>query len=93
MPDLKLAKLPDRTPVKITFTAGAELNKSLEAYAEFYREAYGQEEPVPQLVPYMLEAFLKGDSAFIKARREKTSPAIRPEPRRSRARDSAATTT
>lgn len=93
MPDLKLARLPDRTPVKITFTAGAELNNALEAYAQFYREAYGQEEPVPQLVPYMLEAFLKSDSAFNKARREKADAAARPEPKRHRARDAAATTT
>lgn len=93
MPDLKLARLPDRTPVKITFTASAELNKSLEAYAAFYRDAYGQEEPVPQLVPYMLEAFLKSDSAFNKARREKPGNATRPEPKRARARDAAATTT
>ena len=93
MPDLKLAKLPDRTPVKITFTAGAELSKSLEAYAQFYREAYGQEEPVPQLVPYMLEAFLKSDSAFNKARREKTGIVARPEPKRSRTRDATPATT
>ena len=93
MPDLKLGRLPDRTPVKITFTAGAELNKSLEAYAQFYREAYGQEEPVPQLVPYMLEAFLKSDSAFNKARRGRTDAAARPEPKRARARDTAAATT
>ncbi len=85
MPDLKLAKLPDRTPVKITFKAGAELNKSLEAYAAFYRDTYGQEEPIPELIPYMLEAFLKSDSAFNKARREKpTAGGTRAVARRSR---------
>ena len=78
MTDLKLGKLPDRTPVKITFTAGAELNKSLQTYAEFYRETYGQEEPVPELIPYMLEAFLKSDSTFAKVRREKLAGNSRP---------------
>jgi len=29
MPDLKLSKLPDRTPVKITITIAPELNAAL----------------------------------------------------------------
>ena len=86
MADLKLAKLPDRTPVKITFKADPELNKSLEAYAEFYRETYGEAEPLSELIPYMLEAFLKADSGFNKALREKSATATRPDPKRIRAR-------
>ncbi|MEP5262741.1 MAG: DUF2274 domain-containing protein, partial [Nitratireductor sp.] len=42
MPDLKLGKLPDRTPVKITFIAPPDLNKALQAYAALYRETYGE---------------------------------------------------
>jgi hypothetical protein len=89
MPDLKLRKLPDRTPVKITFKASAALNASLEAYTAFYRETYGQEEPLPELIPYMLEAFLKSDGAFNKALREKTTP--RPDAKRVRPRPAEAT--
>ncbi|MEJ1968431.1 MAG: DUF2274 domain-containing protein [Rhizomicrobium sp.] len=38
MASLKLAKLPDRKPVKITITVSAELNAALQAYAATYRE-------------------------------------------------------
>ena len=86
MPELKLAKLPDRTPVKISFTAGPELNQLLSDYAEFYRGQYGTEEPVRELIPYMLEAFLRGDTAFVKARREKLGGAPQRKPRVSRVR-------
>ena len=70
MTGLKLAKLPDRTPVRITITVSPHLNRSLHAYAELYREAYGASEAVPELIPYMLAAFLKSDHWFAKARKE-----------------------
>jgi hypothetical protein len=69
---MKLAKLPDRTPVKVTFTAGPDLNRSLQAYAELYSETYGAAESVSELIPYMLESFLKSDPAFTKSRRATT---------------------
>jgi len=72
MPDLKLSKLPDRTPVKITITVAPELNAALQAYAEVYRETYGEAEPVATLIPYMLESFLAADRGFTKARRERS---------------------
>ncbi len=71
MPDLKLAKLPDRTPVKITFSAWPELNQRLQTYAELYREAYGEQESVPDLIPYMLEGFLEADRSFSKIQKER----------------------
>ena len=74
MPELKLTKLPDRTPVKLTINVPPDLNQDLADYAEAYREAYGQSEPVADLVPYMLRAFLDGDRGFAKirqARRER----------------------
>ena len=70
MPELKLGKLPDRTPVKISFAASPELNQALRDYAAVYRAAYGQGEAVEELVPFMLEAFLEGDRGFAKARKE-----------------------
>ena len=70
MPDLKLAKLPDRTPVKITVTVGPDLNRNLHAYAELYRETYGATESVAELIPYILEGFLESDRRFAKARKE-----------------------
>jgi hypothetical protein len=64
MVDLKLAKLPDRTPVKLTITIGAELHQSLKDYAGLYAAAYGATEQVVDLIPYMLEAFLQSDKGF-----------------------------
>lgn len=69
MADLKLAKLPDRTPIKLTIVVGAELNAALKAYAERYVQTYGVEEQVIDLIPYMLEGFLKSDKGF-----SRTSP-------------------
>jgi hypothetical protein len=65
--ELKLAKLPDRTPVKITIAVKPTLNAALQAYAELYRETYGQSETVAELIPYMLQNFLDGDRNFAKA--------------------------
>jgi len=69
MPQLRLAKLPDRTPVKITISLSPELNQALVDYAALYREAYGEAEPVQELVPAMLANFLEGDRAFARRRR------------------------
>jgi hypothetical protein len=65
--ELKLAKLPDRTPVKITVAVSPELNKALQSYASAYRELYGEEESVPDLIPFILEDYLRSDRTFRKA--------------------------
>jgi hypothetical protein len=70
MADLKLGKLPDRSPTKITITVGAELNRALHDYASLYRQTYGESESVAELLPFMLEAFLESDRAFVKARKD-----------------------
>src|SRR5690349_19561083 len=90
MTGLKLAKLPDRTPVRIAITVNPDLHRSLHAYAELYRDAYGASESVSDLIPYMLDAFLKSDHGFAKARKEgavgaappPTAPTRRGRPRR-----------
>lgn len=64
MSGLKLPKLPDRTPVKISISLRPDLHKRLQAYAEFYKETYGEAENLVELIPYMLEEFLKSDKAF-----------------------------
>jgi hypothetical protein len=66
---VKLARLPDRTPVKLTIAVSPELNKALAEYADLYREAYGQAEPGPELIPAMLASFLQSDKAFARRRR------------------------
>lgn len=66
---LRLAKLPDRTPVKITMTVSPELNRMLQDYAAFYAKSYSAEESVAELCPYMLQAFMEADRGFQKARK------------------------
>ncbi|WEK43298.1 MAG: DUF2274 domain-containing protein [Candidatus Sphingomonas colombiensis] len=68
MADLKLGRLPDRTPMKLTITVPPDLHEALASYALLYKETYQQEEPVVELVPAMLRAFLESDRGFAKAR-------------------------
>lgn len=64
MARLKLAKLPERTPVRLTIALPPELHRTLEAYAAAYRETYGETEKTAELIPFMLEAFLESDRNF-----------------------------
>lgn len=68
MVDLRLSKLPDRTPVKLAITITPDLHGALTDYAAVYNETYGQSEPVTELIPHMLAAFLASDRGFAKAR-------------------------
>lgn len=68
MPELKLAKLPDRTPIKLAVTITPDLQNALRDYAALYAEAYGINEPVAELIPAMLVSFLESDRSFIRAR-------------------------
>jgi len=70
MANLKLAKLPDRTPTKITISVNADLNQALCDYQRLYAATYDTTEKVADLIPFMLEAFLDSDRAFAKARKE-----------------------
>ena len=69
MPQIKLARLPDRTPAKLNIAVPPGLHQALIAYAGFYADNYGREESVAELVPAMLAAFLESDRAFQAARR------------------------
>lgn len=68
MAGIKLGKLPDRTPVKLTFSASPDLKQALDDYAAIYRQTYSTDEPIAELIPVMLESFLATDRAFLKAR-------------------------
>ena len=68
MADLKLGKLPDRTPVKLSITITPDLQNALRDYAAHYAQAYGSEEPIAELVPAMLAAFLESDRGFVRMR-------------------------
>lgn len=75
MPLLKLARLPERTPTRVTIGLAPELHRALHEYAEIYRAAYGQEESIADLIPFMLQSFLDGDREFAKARRARSRTA------------------
>lgn len=69
MPELKLPKLPDRTSIKLAITVTPDLHQMLQDYAALYAESYGREEPIAELIPAMLAAFLESDRAFLRSRR------------------------
>jgi hypothetical protein len=69
MTGLKLGRLPDRTPIKVSISLLPDLHERLRHYAALYSETYGSEEPVIELIPAMLAAFLDSDRAFSRGRR------------------------
>ena len=68
MADIRLKQLPERTPVKLTINLLPDLHARIGEYAAFYRDQYGREEPVAELIPAMLAAFLESDRAFMRSR-------------------------
>ena len=71
MADLKLAKLPDRTPVRVAVNLPPELHATLIKYADAYEAAYGRREPVSDLIPAILAKFIESDRAFGAARKSR----------------------
>jgi hypothetical protein len=87
---LKLTQLPDRIPVKLTITIQADLKKALDDYAVLYAQTYGTREPVAELVPFMLESFLKADAGFRKGRKDlEAEPVALPLPNKKMRRNGA----
>ena len=69
-PKLRIGKLPDLTPVKMTIQVDPELHQMLQDYARIYNESYDGTVLPAALVPSMLAGFLASDSGFKKARKE-----------------------
>lgn len=67
---LKLGKLPDRTPVKLSIAVDPDLHTALMDYAAIYEQSYGSKERIESLAPFMLDGFLNGDVAFRRARKQ-----------------------
>jgi len=66
---LRLDRLPDRTPVRMSLSVDPELASALSDYAEIYRQTYGAEEKPEALIPAMIESFLASDAGVKRARR------------------------
>jgi hypothetical protein len=71
MPELKLPQLPDRTPAKISISLMPDLHQALTDYAALYAKTYGRDEPVAELIPAMLAAFLESDRSFMRGRTDR----------------------
>lgn len=65
---LKLSRLPDRTPVKLSISVMPDLHQRLLDYAAAYLAVYGAEEPIAELIPAMLTSFLDSDRDFMRSR-------------------------
>lgn len=74
MSRLRLQPLPDRTPVKLPISLSPELHQALLDYAALYEESYGRAEPVQELIPAIVAAFLEGDRTFARRRRQRELP-------------------
>lgn len=72
MTSIRLQRLPDRTLVKMTIAVSPELAERLAAYAEAYEAAYGQQEAVADLIPFMLASFLDSDREFARRQRARS---------------------
>lgn len=72
-PALRIGKLPDLTPVKLTVSLEPVVHKMLEDYARIYRDNYGVTVKPAELVPTMIASFLATDSGFKRARKALTS--------------------
>ncbi|NNE42022.1 MAG: DUF2274 domain-containing protein [Marinicaulis sp.] len=75
---LKLERLPNRKPVKLTITLEPETIDALRDYARIYAEEYGDEESIQTIAAYMIDDFMDGDTAFKRRRKvvEKDSPPL-----------------
>ena len=69
-PKLRIGKLPDLTPVKMTIQVDPALHQLLEDYSRIYNETYNGSVKSAVLIPSMLKHFLASDNVFKKAQKE-----------------------
>ncbi len=69
-PKLRIGKLPDLTPVKLSIRLDPDTHACLEDYAAIYAERYGEKVKPAELVPSMIVGFLATDAGFKKARKD-----------------------
>ena len=82
--NVKLDRLPDRTPVKLNVTVSPELHRDLQDYARAYAHTHGEDESIPALIPYMLEAFMGADTGFKRLQKKWLNGEASPPASRSR---------
>lgn len=80
MADLKLGRLPNRTPVKLTLSIMPDVEDALGDYVAIYNARNGVEATQADLGAAMLEQFLLSDREFIAARRAMLAERQAPDP-------------
>lgn len=68
-PSLKIGRLPDTTPVKLSIEVDPDTHADLELYARIYECTYDDKVDVKALIPTMLQSFLASDTGFKRARK------------------------
>lgn len=70
---IRLPKLPDRVPVKVTISLNPDLHRAVTEYSEIYRVTYGQDEaePVAEILPFIIQDYIDNDKGFAKERRRR----------------------
>jgi hypothetical protein len=58
MTELKLAQLPDRTPIKLAIVVTPELHNALSDYAAIHNKTYGLSEPMSEPILHIAERTL-----------------------------------
>lgn len=75
MTTLKLGRIPDERPVKLTIEVPAPLHRKLIAYGEELARESGEAEPVPpaKIAPPMIAGYIDSDKGFAKLWRTRGS--------------------
>ncbi len=68
-PAIRIAKLPDLTPIKMSISVELEVHRMLEDYAKIYSETYRETVKPAALVHLMIAAFLATNNDFKRARK------------------------
>jgi hypothetical protein len=68
MPDLKLGKLPNRTPVKMTINVMPDFEEALRDYAAIHSAQHRVDSTPADIASGMVEQFILNDREFAKAR-------------------------
>lgn len=77
MADLKLGPLPKQRTVRIPVVLPEPLKEELDAYAAEHSRLYDQLVETPELIPHILETFLRTDRAWRNHRKRRRQPGKR----------------
>lgn len=72
-PALRIEKLANLKPIKLSVSFDSETYRMLEDYADIYEENYGESIKVSSLIPLMVISFLSIDVGFKKSRKSRNN--------------------